>query len=67
MGDRASLVGQMVKSLPAMKETQLPSRGWEDPLEKGMVTHFSIFAWRISWTEEPDGLQSIGSQTVRPN
>ena len=64
MGDRASLVGQMVKNLPAMKETQLPSLGWEDPLEKGMVTHFSIFAWRISWTEEPDGLQSIGSLRV---
>ena len=67
MGDKASPVGQMVKNLPAMKETQLPSLGWEDPLEKGMATHSSIFAWRISWTEEPDGLQSIGSQIVRPN
>ena len=67
MGDKASLVGQMVKNLPAMKETQLLSLGWEDPLEKGMATHSSIFAWRISWTEEPDGLQSIGSQTIRAN
>ena len=67
MGDKASPVGQMVKNLPAMKETQFPSLGWEDPLEKGMATHSSIFAWRISWTEEPDGLQSIGSQIVRPN
>ena len=67
MGDKASPVGQMVKHLPAIKETQLPSLGWEDPLEKGMATHSSIFAWRISWTEEPDGLQSIGSQIVRPN
>ena len=67
MGDKASPVGQMVKNLPAMKETQLPSLGWEDPLEKGMATHSSIFAWRISWTEEPDGLQSIGSQIVRLN
>ena len=39
--------------------------GWEDPLEKGMVTHFSILAWRIPWTEEPGGLQSMGSQGVR--
>ena len=65
MGDRASLVGQMVKNLPAMKETQLPSLGWEDPLEKGMVTHFSIFAWRISWTEESGRLQYGGSHRVR--
>ena len=64
MGDKASLVGQMVKNLPAMKETQLLSLDWEDPLEKGMATHSSIFAWRISWTEEPDGLQSIGLHRV---
>ena len=51
---RASLVDQMVKNLP----TQARSLGWEDPLEKGMATHSSICAWRISWTEEPGGLQS---------
>ena len=63
----ASLVAQMVKNLPAMQETWLPSLGWEDPLEKGMATHSSILAWRIPWTEEPDGLQSMGSQRVRHN
>ena len=47
-----SLVAQMVKSLPAMQETQVQSLGWEDPLEKGMPTHSSILAWRIPWTEE---------------
>ena len=41
------------------------SLGWEDPLEEGMVTHSSVLAWRIPWTEEPGGLQSMGSQTVR--
>ena len=55
----------MVKSLPARWETQVQSLGQEDPLEEGMATHSSIFAWRIPWTEEPDGLQSIGSQRVR--
>ena len=59
---RASLVAQMVKRLPAVQETQVPSLGWEDPLEKGMATHSSIFAWKIPWTEEPGGLQSMGSQ-----
>ena len=58
----ASLVAQMVKNLPAMWETQVRSLGWEDPLEKEMVTHSSILAWRIPWTEEPGGLQSMGSQ-----
>ena len=53
---RASLVAQMVKSLPAVWETQVLSLGWEDPLEKGMATHCSILAWRIQWTEEPSGL-----------
>ena len=48
-----------------MQETQVQSLGWEDPLEKGMVTHSNILAWKISWTEEPDGLQSMGSQRVR--
>ena len=51
-------------SLPAVWETQVPSLGWEDPLEKGMATHSSILAWRIPWTEEPGGLQSMGSQRV---
>ena len=51
----------MVKNLPAMLETQVRSLGWEDPLEEGMATHSSILAWRIPWTEEPGGLQSMGS------
>ena len=58
------LVAQMVKNLPAMQETQVQSLGQEDPLEKGMVTHSSILAWRMPWTEEPGGLQSMGSQRV---
>ena len=49
----ASLVAQTVKNLPAMQETQVQSLGWEDPPEKGMVTHSSILTWRIPWTEEP--------------
>ena len=53
-----------MKSLPAMQDTQLRSLGQGDPLEKGMATHSSILAWRIPWTEEPDGLQSMGSQRV---
>ena len=61
---KASLVAQMVKNLPAMQETQVRSLGWEDPLEKGMATHPSILAWRIPWTEEPGGLQSMGPQRV---
>ena len=60
-------VAQMVKNLPAMQETRVPSLGLEDALEKGMATHSSILAWRIPWTEEPGGLQSIGSQRVRHN
>ena len=48
-----------------MQETSIQSLGWEDPLEEGMVTHSSILAWRIPWTEEPGGLQSLGSQRVR--
>ena len=63
----ASLVAQLVKNLPAMQETWLPSLGWEDPLENGMAAHSSILAWRLPWTEEPDGLQSMGSQRVRHN
>ena len=57
----------MVKSLPGMQETWVQSLGWEDPLEKGMVTHSSMFAWRILWTEEPGGLQSIGVQRAGHN
>ena len=52
----ASLVAQTVKNLPVMQETQVQSLGREDPLEKGMATHSSIFAWRTTWTEEPGGL-----------
>ena len=52
----------MVKNLPAMQETQVQSLGWEEPLEKKMATYSSILAWRIPWTEEPGGLQSMGSQ-----
>ena len=65
MGTEASLVAQMVNNLLAMWETQVPSLGLEDPLETEMATDSSILAWRISWTEEPSGLQSIGSQRVR--
>ena len=50
-----SFVAQMVKNLPVMQETQVQSLGWEDPLEKEMATHSSMLAWRIPWTEEPDG------------
>ena len=60
----ASLVAQMVKNLPAVRETWVPSLGWEDPLEKRMATHSSILSWRIPWTKEPSGLQSTGSQRV---
>ena len=63
----ASLVAQSVKNLPVVQETWVQSLGWEDPLEKEMATHFSILAWKISWTEEPGGLQSKGSQRVRHN
>ena len=61
----ASLLAQLVKRLPAMRETQFLSLGWEDALEKEMATHSSIHAWKIPWTEEPGGLQSMGSQRVR--
>ena len=56
--------GSVVKNPPAMQETQVQSLGREDPLEEGMATHSSILAWRIPWTEESGGLQSIGSQRV---
>ena len=61
----ASLVAQREKNLPAVQETRVRSLGWEDPLEEGMATHSSILAWRIPWTEEPGGLQPMGSQRVR--
>ena len=61
----ASLVAQTVKNLPAMPETQVQSLGEDDPLEKDMATRSSIRAWRIPWTEEPSGPQSIGLQRVR--
>ena len=57
-----SLVAQMVKRLSTMRETQVQSLGWEDPLEKEMVIHSSTIAWKIPWTEEPGRLQSMGSQ-----
>ena len=57
-----SLVAQLVKNPPAIQETPAGSLDWEDPLEKEMATHSSILAWEISWTEEPGGLQSMGSQ-----
>ena len=63
----ASLVAQSVKNLPAAQETWVQSLGWEDPLEKEMATHSSILAWKISWTEEAGGLQSMGSQRVGHN
>ena len=52
----------MVKSLPAMQETRVPSLGWEDPLEEEMATRSSVLAWKIAWTEEPGGLPSMESQ-----
>ena len=58
------LSGSVVKNLPAMQETQVPSLGQEDPLEEGVATHSSILAWIIPWTEEPDGVQSMGSPRV---
>ena len=56
----ASLVAQMVKNLPAMRETSVWSLGQEDLLEKGMATHSSVLAWRTPWTEEAGGLKSMG-------
>ena len=54
----------MVKRLSTMRETRVLSLGWEDPLEKEMAIHFRTIAWKIPWTEEPDRLQSMGSQRV---
>ena len=64
---RAPLVAQMVKRLPAMRETEVRSLCWEDLLEKEMATHSSILAWRIPWTEEHGRLQSMGLQKVIPS
>ena len=63
LGD--SLVAQIVKNQPAMLKTKVQSLGWEDPLHKGMATHFNILSWRILWTEESSKLQSIGLQRVK--
>ena len=60
-------MAQRVKCLPGMWETRVRSLGQEDPLEKEMATHSSTLAWRIPWREEPDGLQSMGSQRVGHN
>ena len=66
-GFQASLVAQRAKRLPPMRENWVRSLGQEDALEKEMATHSSILAWRIPWTEEPGGLQSMGSQRVGHN
>ena len=58
-------MAQTVKRLPAVWEPRVQSLGWEDPLEKEMATHSSTLAWKIPWTEESGGLQSMGSQRVR--
>ena len=55
----------MVKYLPTMQDTQVQFLGWDGPLNKGMATHSSILAWEVPWTEEPGGLQSVGSQRLR--
>ena len=57
----------MLKRLPPMRETQVQSLGWEDPLEKAMATHPSILAWKVPWTEEPGGLQSTEVAKSRQN
>ena len=59
------ILAQTVKRLPAMRETRVRFPGREDPLEKEMAIHSSTLAWKIPWTEEPDRLQSMGSQRVR--
>ena len=57
------MVAQTVRNPPAIQETQVRSLGWDNPLEKGMAAHSCILVWRIPWTEEPDRLQSTGSQS----
>ena len=64
---QASLVAQMIKNAPAVQETWVRSLDQEDPLGKGRATHSTILTWRIPWTEEPRGLQSMGLQRVRHN
>ena len=59
--------GSADRAFPAMRQTQLQSLGGEDSLEKGIAIHSSILAWRVPWTEEPGGLQSMGLQRVRHN
>ena len=59
----SSLVAQKVKNLPASWQTRVQPLGWEEPLERGMVTHSNILDWRIPWTEEPGGLPSMGLQS----
>ena len=59
----ASLLAQLVKNLPAIQETRVQSLGQKDPLERGTATHSSILAWRIPWTEEPDGLHKVHGVT----
>ena len=59
------LVAQMVRNLPAKRETEVQSLSQEDPLEKGIAVHSGIFAWKTPWTKGPGGLQSMGSQRVR--
>ena len=56
-------MAETVKHPPAVQETQIQSMGWEDPLEKGMATHYSILAWRIPWMEEPGGLHTVHEVT----
>ena len=63
----SNMVAQRLKRLPPVQETWVQSLGQEDPLEEGMATHSSILAWRIPWTEDPGGLQSIGLQRVGHN
>ena len=63
----ASLAAQSVKNLPAVQETRIRSLGWEDALEKEMANHSSILVWKIPWTGEPGGLQSMGSQRAGHN
>ena len=58
-------MAQTVKNLPAIWKTWVQSLGWEHPLEEGMATHFSMLAWRIPWTGEPDGLQSLGQKELK--
>ena len=60
-------MAEMMKDPPAMQEMWIQSLGWEDPLEEGMATHSNPLAWRIPWTEESGGLQSLGSQRVGHN